>query len=240
MRERRAGRRPAFETKSAWAYGELREMIADGELPAGSRLVLRRLADDLGLSEMPVREALRMLQRDGLVAFESHRGATVVAISGADVLEGISVRMWLEVLALREATPRHGDVTLRAARAAFERVERARERADADAFSRANHDLHRALEAPAGGLVVATIEDLWNRVRHARRSLSLFQLRPDEMRRAQAEHGAILDAVAAGDADAAAGAMETHRASSLAAWGRALAEPRGATAPAPPPARTRP
>jgi hypothetical protein len=91
---------PAFETKSEWAYRRLREMIADGTLAAGSRLVLRQLATDFGLSEMPVREALRMLQRDGLVAFESHRGATVIAISGEEVLEGISVRMWLEVLAV--------------------------------------------------------------------------------------------------------------------------------------------
>ncbi len=88
-------RLPAFETKSDWAYRRLREMIIDGELPPGSRLVLRRLAEELGLSEMPVREALRMLQRDGLVEFQSHRGATVVPISRAAVVEALSVRTWL-------------------------------------------------------------------------------------------------------------------------------------------------
>jgi DNA-binding GntR family transcriptional regulator len=170
-----------------------------------------------------VREALRMLQRDGLIEFESHRGATVVAISREEVLEGISVRMWLEVLAVREATPRHTERTLAAAREVLDRVQAALERGDAAAFSRANRELHETLEAPAGPLLTATVGDLWNRVWQARRSLSLFLLRPDQMSTAQAEHRALVDAVAAGEAERAGRVMEAHRASSLEAWRDALA-----------------
>jgi DNA-binding GntR family transcriptional regulator len=195
---------PAFETKS------------------GSRLVLRQLASDFGLSEMPVREALRMLQRDGLVVFESHRGATVVAISGEEVLEGISVRMWLEVLAVEQAAERRSERDLAAARRALRETHVATRGNDAPSFSAGNRVFHQALEASADDLLRATIEDLWNRVAQARRSLSLFALRPEQMKLASREHDELLAAVERGDAAAARAAMERHRASSLDAWRQAL------------------
>jgi DNA-binding GntR family transcriptional regulator len=213
---------PAFETKSEWAYRRLRRMIADGELAAGSRLVLRQLASDFGLSEMPVREALRMLQRDGLVEFESHRGATVVAISGEEVIEGISVRMWLEVLAVMQAAERRTDAALQAARKALADTEAAMRGDDPARFSTANRRFHEALESPADELVRATVEELWNRVWQARRSFSLFLLKPEQMRKARSEHAALLAAVERSDAEAARAAMEEHRTSSLAAWRAAL------------------
>jgi DNA-binding GntR family transcriptional regulator len=213
---------PEFETKSLWAYRRLRKMIAEGELAAGSRLVLRRLAEDFGLSEMPVREALRMLQRDGLVEFASHRGATVVAISREEVLEGISARMWLEALAVEQAAERRRETALAAARRALAETERAVEAGDAAAFSRANRRLHEALEAPADELLKAMIEQLWNRVWQARRTLSLFLLRPEQMARAREQHRELFGAVERGDPAAARIAMERHRLDSLDAWRRAL------------------
>jgi DNA-binding GntR family transcriptional regulator len=216
---------PAFETKSEWAYRRLRDMIADGTLAAGSRLVLRQLASDLGLSEMPVREALRMLQRDGLVVFESHRGATVVAISGEEVLTGISLRMWLEVLAVEQAAERRSERDLTAARRAVRETAAAVEANDAGGFSVSNRAFHQALEASADELVRTTVDDLWNRVWQARRNLSLFALRPEQMTLASREHDELLAAVEARDVPAARAAMERHRASALAAWRGALKLP---------------
>lgn len=213
---------PVFETKSDWAYRRLREMIAEGELAPGSRLVLRRLAATFGLSEMPVREALRMLQRDGLVEFHSHRGATVVPISRDAVVEGVSVRMWLQVLAVREAVPLHTAETLAAARERLARAEAAARSGDGIEFSEANRGFHVAVEAPAGELLTTTIAELWSRVWQARRTLSLFVLDPDRIAVAQNEHRELMEAVTAGDADAAALVMERHRDSSLAAWRDAL------------------
>src|SRR3954469_21238362 len=107
------------QTKSRYAYEQLREQIIAGQLAPGERLRLRALADALGLSEMPVREALRMLSRDGLVAFEDHRGATVTEIPLADVRATVSARMWLEVLAVREAVPLHDEASLAVVRDAL-------------------------------------------------------------------------------------------------------------------------
>lgn len=213
---------PAFETKSDWAYRRLREMIADGELQPGSRLVLRHLATSFGLSEMPVREALRMLQRDGLVEFHSHRGAIVTPISREDVIIGVSARMWIEVLAVREAVPRHTPASLATVERALRRAETAAATAGGAAYSEANRAFHAAVEAPAGELLGTLVDDLWNRVWQARRTLSLFVLAPERIAEAQAEHRALAEAVAAGDVEAAADAMALHRESSLAAWREAF------------------
>src|SRR5215510_15775588 len=101
-----AAERP-FTTKTDWVYERLRARILDGQHKADGRLRLTELAREFQISEMPVREALRMLQRDGLVRMENHRGATVVNLSWEHGAEIVSMRMHLEALALREATGRH-------------------------------------------------------------------------------------------------------------------------------------
>lgn len=209
--------------KSGYAYEVIRGRILDGGLPPGTRLRLRHLATELDLSEMPVREALRMLQRDGLVEIEDHRGATVTAIRLEDVAERIGVRMWLEVLAMDEAAPRHDAASLRTARSALARLARAAEAGDGGAFSRENRAFHEALEAPAGPIVRGLIGEIWDRVWQARRQTSLFVLDPGRMAAAQAEHEELLDAVERGDAAAAADAMDRHRSTTIATWQRAVA-----------------
>ena len=94
-----------FQTKTEWIYAQLRDMITSGELPSGERLPLAPLAERFGTSEIPVREAMRMLQRDGLVRIESHRGATVASVSWEQLYEAIFMRSYLEILAIQEAVP---------------------------------------------------------------------------------------------------------------------------------------
>jgi DNA-binding GntR family transcriptional regulator len=203
------------QTKSRYAYDQLRAQIVDGTLAPGERLRLRTLAEALGLSEMPVREALRMLSRDGLVEFSDHRGATVTAIPIEDVSATISARMWLEVLAVREAVPLHDAASLAAVRAALAKGEKATSGA---AFSVANRELHEAIEAPAPAALRGMIAEAWDRVWVVRRAASLFLLVPDQIARARAEHEELVTAVEAGDARAAGRIMERHRTSSLRAW----------------------
>ena len=66
-----------FATKSEWVYEQLRRRILAGTYKPDDRLRLTELAREFNMSEMPVREALRMLQRDGLIEMHSHRGASV-------------------------------------------------------------------------------------------------------------------------------------------------------------------
>ena len=101
-----------FTTKTDWVYEQLRARILGGGQKADGRLRLTALAQEFQISEMPVREALRMLQRDGLVRMENHRGATVINLSWEHAAEIVSMRMHLEVLALREATGRHSSTSI--------------------------------------------------------------------------------------------------------------------------------
>jgi len=211
-------------TKSMYAYQELRRLILAGELKPGTRLLLRNLAEQLGLSIQPIRDAIKMLERDGLVASESHRGATVTQISGVEVLQLISIRLWLEILAVREAVPRHTNETLQVVRAAFDEAAQAADAGgDGLVYSQANRQLHEAIEAPAPITLRDLIADLWERLWRARRHASLFALEPTSRRAAQREHKRLVTAVMRGDIEKAADVMARHRESTLTAWHKALA-----------------
>jgi DNA-binding GntR family transcriptional regulator len=209
-------------TKSEFAYQELRRRIVDAKLAPGTRLLLRPLAEELGLSVMPVRDALRMLEADGLVTLESHRGATVTEIPREEVLQIIGMRMWLEILAVREAVPLHTPASLKRVEKSLADAERAMEAGNARAYTRANRALHEALEAPAPGPIRELVRDLWERLWQTRRTTALFETLPERISGAQREHRAVVEAVRAGDAEAAGAAMERHRESTLEAWVEAL------------------
>lgn len=218
-----------FETKTEWIYAQMRDMIGSGELASGSRLPLAPLAERFGTSEIPVREALRMLQRDGLVRIESHRGATVVSVSWEQLFEAIVVRTHLEILAVREATGRHDEHSLAQLGASLETMQElaaSPSPSSADAFSAANRTFHTTLYEPCPyPLLKGQIQELWDRVWRTR-SQSLFYMAREQMVRAQADHEALVEAVAAGDAAAAEAVATAHREGNLAAW-RAIIE--GAT-----------
>ncbi|MCW2992633.1 MAG: GntR family transcriptional regulator [Conexibacter sp.] len=209
-------------TKSEYAYRELRRRILDDEIAPGTRLLLRPLAAELGLSVMPVRDALRMLEGDNLVTFESHRGATVTQISPQAILDIISMRMWLEILAVEEATPRHTAATLARVETELEASERALASDDELLFTQANRRLHEAIEAPAPKVIGDQIDDLWERLWQTRRRMSLFSLEPGRMAKAHDDHGELVAAVLSGDAHKAAAAMAHHRDLTLASWRTAL------------------
>ncbi len=209
-------------TKSEYAYAELRRRILDQELAPGARLLLRPLARQLGLSVMPVRDAIHKLERDGLVRTQSHRGATVTGISSEAVIQHISIRMWLEVLAIRDATPRHDAASLARVDELLEAADAAARTGDGLAYASANRRLHEALEAPAPAPVLAMIDKVWDQLWQARRRMSLFQLLPQRIQEAQEDHRKIIASVRAKDVETAGQAMADHRLSTLAAWEAAL------------------
>lgn len=212
-----------FQTKTEWIDAELRRMLAAGELEAGERLPLARLAARFGTSEIPVREALRMLHRDGLVDLESHRGATVASITWEQIRESISIRTHLELLALREAAPRHTPATLRDAREALEEMEAlagSDPRSAAEGFSEANRRFHERLYEPCDSpLLKELLGRLWDRM-WVSRSQWFFYLEREHVRRVQAEHRGLLDAVERHDPNAVEAIAMRHRESNLDAWSR--------------------
>ena len=221
-----------FQTKTEWIYAQVRGMIASGELSADTRLPLAQLAERFGTSEIPVREALRMLQRDGLVRIESHRGATVAGVSWDQLYEAIFVRTYLEILAAAEATPRHTPETLELVRRPLDEMERLATSSAArvaDRFSKANRAFHRLLYQPCPyPLLTGQIEELWERVWRSR-SQSLFYMQREHMDRVQADHREMFGAVEGGDVGRVVLLATRHREKNLTAW-RATIERATATA----------
>ena len=91
---------------AAAAAAALRERILDGFYPEGFQLRQDALAADLGVSRIPVREALTQLEAEGLVRIEPHRGAVVSELSLDDIEDLFALRAWLEPRLLRHSAPR--------------------------------------------------------------------------------------------------------------------------------------
>jgi DNA-binding GntR family transcriptional regulator len=163
----RAGRRIADPPSlTALAADELRAMILRGDLAPGDRVVENRLTAELGISRPPLREALRVLEHEGLVVQTPRRGASVRELTLQDIYEIVTLREDLEAMAVRLGVPVRDPALLAPLHEAVEILER---QAAAGAEDTAVEDtvrFHRALVGLAGH----------GRVDEAYRALSL-QLR---------------------------------------------------------------
>jgi len=120
----------------------LRSRILRGEVDPGARLRQDALAEDLGVSKIPVREALQRLVASGLLRFESNRGAVLPSLTAADATENYSLRRAIEPLLLRRAIPNLSMVDLAEAELALHPAE--------VSVAEANWAFHRVLYRAAG------------------------------------------------------------------------------------------
>ncbi len=127
----------------------LRERILSGRLPGGAPLRQEALAAELGVSRIPLREALRQLEAEGLVILLPHRGAVVTPMPIPQALELFELRAMVETELVSRAVPRMTPADDVAVAEQVERFENAVDDGDASAWGGANWDLHRALYAPA-------------------------------------------------------------------------------------------
>lgn len=95
------------------AYHQIRRWIVEGHVRPGQRLVEQRIAEDLALSRTPIREALRLLQSEGLVTFRPHSGASVRVLTVGDLADLYELRARLEAMAAELAADRATDDQLR-------------------------------------------------------------------------------------------------------------------------------
>ena len=197
------------------AYDRIRTLILSGDVAPGTRLGQVDLAERLGVSRTPVREALRRLTGEGLVDFEDQRGFRVAALALDDVVRRLEVRLLLEPGAARMAAERATDEDLASLEESIARERRARSSLDIHDASR---DFHvRVAAATQNPEMVTTLEGLWL-VEVGRRLLSRRQATPRWQDADVEEHEAILAAIAAGDGDRAAALMEEHIRDALRHW----------------------
>ena len=182
----------------------LASRIIAGEIEAGARLRQGHVAEEFGASHVPVREAFRRLEAQGLVVSEPRRGVRVAGFSLDEVREVAEMRAALEALALRHAAPHLTKAILDQAEEANRAGDRAR---DVEAWEEANRAFHRTILAPcAMPRLLRSIEDL-----HAASARFLFSgWRAEWEAPTDRDHRAILDALRAGQTETAAAVLARH------------------------------
>lgn len=202
-------RRSGPGTTAQHALEGLRHAIVDGELRPGQRVLQEEIAENLGVSVAPVREALRALEQEGQVVYRPRRGYFVTELRAADLEEIYELRQVLEERAARRALPTlDGDALDRIELAARDCAD-AVERADVAAELEANRRFHFAiLESPGQVHAMRLIQLLWDSTEAYR---AMYYNSPQERREAVHAHDRILGAVRDRDADLLIAEMDAHR-----------------------------
>jgi DNA-binding GntR family transcriptional regulator len=184
----------------------LRTRIFEGYYPVGTRLIERDLAAEFGVSWLPVREAVRMLVQEGLLAERSTRGAIVADLTEQQARDLFDVRSALEVLASRLAAQRATPADIATLRGLVDTAAKAVARNDIDAAHRANSALHDDVTAIAGNPFLRTaLEPLQGRMHWLFRHVT-------DMSELVEEHRTLVEAIASGDPDRAVahGGVDGH------------------------------
>ncbi len=200
-------------TARARAAAALRAAILDGELRPGQRVSQEAWAERIGVSLIPIREALGQLAGEGLVTHRPRRGYAVTELDLADLQEVYRLRRMLETDALVRGVPRATDADVAELEEAAEACSAAMRRGAVVEALAANRRFHDRLHALGGSApLVRLIDQLWDTTEAYR---ALYYAVPGEREETEAAHRAITAAVAERDASAAVAAQDAHRGRAL-------------------------
>lgn len=196
------------QTVAGMTVEALRERILRGDYPEGEPLRQDALADELGVSRIPVREALRQLEAEGLVTFNPHRGAVVSSLSLDEIHELFELRADIESDLLRRAMPTMTQDQLDRAIEVVEEFQEALEAGEASRWGPLNWHFHAALYAPANrNFTMGVLQKLHH---HSDRYFRMQVLLAHGGARANEEHRAIITAVQRKDVSIACQLMRAH------------------------------
>lgn len=207
-----------FRRKSEVAYTWLRDAIIAGALPGGERLVIDDLALQMGISPIPIREALSQLQAEGFVIFKPHVGATVTEIYPSLAFEIFGLLEAVEVTCGRTVCIQENDAFLDELAAKLRELDGIVD--DPEQFSKANADFHQRICHQAGAVlmtnIVTTVWLHWDRLRRH----YLAAVFAHQTHIAQKEHWELLAALRAHDADRVEEVSRRHNRRSQEAYRR--------------------
>ena len=191
-----------YRTKAELIYEHLRSEILAGRPAPGSRLVVDQIAERLGVSKVPVREAITRLTGEGWLEVRPHVGPVLPLITPAEIRETALIRGALESTAVQAAAQHHDAASHAALTDLLNRMDSA-----VEDFPRLNLELHSAVIAPAPYPRVKSMTvSLMERALH----YQIVHRVPGYLDQAQAEHRQIVEALAAGDADRAGEITRQH------------------------------
>ena len=199
---------------------ELRRSIASGAWTPGSPIRQDAVATELGVSRVPVREALKILEGEGQVEYRPHRGYLVAELDLSELEDIYRVRELLEAEAVRHGIPRLTTLDLEEMREAM-LVMRKLPSADVGSLTAENRRFHFALfEAAAKPRLQHFIRVLWDFSEPYR---AMFSMDPDNLALAFEEHQAVFDASEARDEQRVIDLLQAHRIASIEAVRRMMA-----------------
>lgn len=207
-----------LRSKSELAYQAILEGVQQGRFAPGSRLVLAQLAAELGMSVVPVREAVRRLQQDGLVAYQRNVGATVVGIDPVEYRYTMETLALVEGFSTAQCAPLVTGTELQRAREINDRMRRVLEDFDPVQFTALNKQFHSTLyEHHQNAHILDLVHRGWNRLAALRSST--FAYVPGRARASVDEHDHLLDLITRGAPfDAVEAAARQHRLNTLDAY----------------------
>ncbi|MFC5503170.1 GntR family transcriptional regulator [Lysinimonas soli] len=203
------GTEPATRSGDAGSRiaAELREAILDGAYAPGARVRQEDLAGRHGASRLPVREALKMLEAEGLVTVVANTGAWVSRLSLAECEEMYQIRERIEPLLLRYSIPKLTDETIDRLERLAQQMEQS---TDIEQFLRLDREFHLSGYAAAETAVLGgLVEQLWNRTQHYRRAFTRV-FRSEGDRSVHHDHHLLVHAIRRGDLDEAERVLLGH------------------------------
>ncbi|MGK4585856.1 GntR family transcriptional regulator [Kitasatospora sp. HPMI-4] len=193
------------------AYELTKDLILSGRLPGGSLISEGEIAERTSLSRTPVREAFLRLQAEGLLQLFPKRGAVVVPVGPGEAEDVLELREALESTAVRRITRRAEPLT-ELLRRLSELIDLQREpalRADVAAFAEADEAFHRGIVTASGNALAERFYETL-RDRQRRMAVQLLQVQPERLASLVDEHTALVERIAARDAEGFTGALRAH------------------------------
>lgn len=196
-------------TKLEVVFNVLKENILSGNLQPGARLVFKKIAQELGVSEIPVREAIRMLEAQGLVTIKPHTGAEVVRFDIEDIEEIFNIRGLLEGYAARTALPYITEEVIAELYNCLEEMRECLRKNDTVAFGLLNREFHKKIyvHSPYKRLY-RMLFDLWDGAERTRAVFSYAKSRPQESLK---EHEEIINVLKEGNAEKIEKIVRKHK-----------------------------
>lgn len=203
-------------SKNELVYESLRAAILQGELKPGSRLVIDDVATELGVSPIPVREALRQLEADGFVTFEPYIGATVTEIKPSGISEIFNLLEAMEIISGRSACQRMNETDLQALEQLLRRMDLLIN--DPDEWSRENVHFHQLIcdraDTPLVRQMMEKTLQHWDRLR----SYYLKGVFAYRVATAQRDHWRIFEAIRTCDIELLEKVVHDHNQAALIAY----------------------
>ena len=189
-------------------YEELKKQILTGKIVPGTRLMEIELAENLGVSRTPIREAIRKLEKEGLVTIEPRKGAYAAQLSRKDMLDILEVRQEMEGLAADFAAQRMDEDGKKALRAAAQDYKEALSSGDTERMIEDDTKFHRIIvEATGNKVLINMVEQLQELVLRFR---YLYYENFKQVEDMISEHEDIIRAIESGDAQLARKAAAAH------------------------------